>query len=54
MKGIRVIVEDLETGERDEKVVEPGDYLLTTVEPCHLAHVTTHANGTHVLTVKKR
>ena len=54
MKGLRVMVEDLETGEKDEKVIPPGEYILTTVEPCHLASSVAYANGTHVLTIKGR
>jgi hypothetical protein len=54
VKGIRVTVEDLETGEREEKVVPPGEYLLLTVEPCHLHYTSAFANGTHIITVKGR
>ncbi len=54
MKGIRVTVEDLETGERDEKVVRAGDYLLLTVDPCYVHYTSAFANGTHVVTIKGR
>lgn len=53
-KGIRVTVEDLETGEKETRDVPSGDYFLVTTEPAHIAHINTFANGTHVITVKGR
>ena len=53
MKGAKVTCEDLETGESETKVVEPGDYLFVTVEPCHIDGIQTYSTGTHVVTVKK-
>ena len=53
-KGIRITVEDLETGETQTQVVPPGDYALMTTEPAYVAHINTFANGTHVITVKGR
>lgn len=52
-QGVRVTVVDLDTGESDSKIVRPGDYVLTTVEPCYVASVQAHPTaGTHVITVK--
>lgn len=31
-----------------------GDYALICHEPCYLIHTTVHANGTHVVAIKKR
>lgn len=53
-RGIRVTVEDLETGEKQSRDVPPGDYFLATTEPAHVAHINTFANGTHVVTIKGR
>lgn len=51
MKGIRVTVTDLETGEEERRVIE-NDYILICAGNRVLAHTNVHANGTHVLTVK--
>jgi hypothetical protein len=53
-KGIRVTVEDLDTGEREEKTLPAGEYLVIATEPCHVAHTTAHGNGTHIVTIKGR
>ena len=53
MKGIRVAVTDLETGEV-ESVELWNDYFVVTAGSCHISHIQTHANGTHVLTIKGR
>ena len=53
-KGIRITVEDLETGETQTRDVPPGDYALLTTEPAHVAHINAFANGTHVVTIKGR
>lgn len=51
---LRVTVSDAETGEKlDEKVIV-NDYVLVCAGTAVLAHTQTHANGTHVLTVKGR
>jgi len=49
-----VTVVDEQTGQEETMTVADSDYLLTTTEPCYLAHVQAHANGTHVLTIKGR
>lgn len=51
-RGMRVTVEDLETGEKQERVIPPGEYVLVTTEPCWLSGAVAHKNGTVVLTVK--
>jgi hypothetical protein len=49
--SLRVTVEDMKTGEKGERIVPDGDYILVTSEPCYLDGVQTYAK-THVLTVK--
>lgn len=50
--GFRVTVEDLETGDKQAMIVHAGDYMLIPFAPCYLETTQTHANGTHVITVK--
>jgi len=50
---ICVTVEDLATGEK-EVVEVKDDYLILAAGSCHVEHVQTYANGTHILTVKGR
>jgi hypothetical protein len=52
--SITVVAIDNETGERAERTVEAGNYVLIVVEPCHLAGEQHHASGTSVLTLKGR
>ena len=52
--GIRVEVTDLKTGDRDSAVLPPGEYLVLTTEPCHIANTQAHGNGTHIITIKGR
>jgi len=53
VKGFKVTVEDLESGDKSAVVVAAGDYLLSTFEPCHLAGTQVFPKaGTHVLTIK--
>lgn len=51
-KGIRVTVEDLETGKIESRVVW-NDYFILTAGNCYLDGVQAYANGTHVLTLKR-
>lgn len=51
---LRVVVEDIETGETDETLVANGDYVIICAQPCYLDGLTAHANGTHQLTVRGR
>lgn len=51
--GFRVTVEDLETGEKQTKVVQAGDYMLIPFAPCYLAGAQQYpTTGTVVLTIK--
>lgn len=52
-KGIRVTVEDLETGESESKVIV-NDYIIVTAGTCYVDYQQAFANGTHQLTVKGR
>ena len=49
--ALRVTVEDIETGEKGERIVPEGDYILITSDPCYLDSTQTYAK-THVLTIK--
>jgi hypothetical protein len=49
--ALRVTVEDIESGQKDERVVQDGDYILVTAEPCYLDGLQAYTK-THVLTVK--
>lgn len=52
-KGIRVTVEDLETGVAESKVIGPGDFLFIPVAPCYLGSAQRYPKaGTTMLTVK--
>lgn len=52
---VRVTCVDEETGEEDTKVIQNGDYMLITVDPCFEAHIAVYpSTGTHVITVKGR
>lgn len=53
-RGLRVTVEDLDTGDTETADVPLDDYLILTTGKCELTHVQTYANGTHVLTVKNQ
>lgn len=50
--SLRVVVTDTETGHEQAAELPPGEYVLICADPCYRAHVTAHANGTHVITVK--
>ncbi len=52
-KGIRVTVEDLETGD-GESVVISDDYNLITAGSCYVDGIQVYGNGTHVITIKGR
>jgi hypothetical protein len=51
-RAFRITVEDLETGEKQAMELASGDYILIPFAPCYLETTQTHANGTHVITVK--
>jgi hypothetical protein len=50
--GIRVTVEDLETGETESKVVW-NDYVIVTAGDHYVDGIVRHANGTTQLTIKR-
>lgn len=52
--AIRITAEDIETGERGVREIAEGDYCLIPVEPLYLDGIQRHANGTIVLTLKRR
>lgn len=52
-EGTKVTAQDVATGE-NESIVIVNDYVCTTDGTCHVAHVQSFANGTHVLTIKGR
>lgn len=51
---IHVTCTDPETGEQGHAEVKPGGYLVVCAEPAYVAHEQVHANGTRVVTIKKR
>lgn len=51
--SLRVTVTD-ENGDIEEATIPDGDYLVVCSYPCHLFSTRTHANGTHVLTIRER
>jgi hypothetical protein len=50
-EGIKVTVEDLATGEKEEAVIW-DDYILVTAGSCEQSSVQVFGNGTHNITVK--
>jgi hypothetical protein len=50
--GFRVTVEDLETGEKQSRVVSEGDYMLIPFAPCYLHSAQRYGNGTVSVTLK--
>lgn len=53
MPGTRVTCEDLDTGESESAEIH-DDWLLICDGDRYLHHVNCHANGTVVLTIKRR
>lgn len=51
---VRVIAEDLATREDGVVYLAEGDYVLIPTEPLYLDSTVRHANGTVVLTLKRR
>jgi hypothetical protein len=51
-KGLKITLEDLETGEVVTREINGDDYFLVVLGRCSPYHVTAHANGTHVITIK--
>ena len=52
-EGTRVTAQDVATGDNDSIVIV-NDYVCITDGTCHIAHVQSFANGTHILTIKGR
>ena len=52
--GIRGVVTDLSAGETEEVIINPGQYVTIYAEPLYVAHEQRHANGTVVLTLRRR
>lgn len=51
---LMVTVLDTETGETGTAEVKPGGYLVVCAEPAYVYHEDVHANGTRIVTIKKR
>ncbi len=51
--SIEVTVRDTETGDSETATIT-NDYIVIVAGTCHVAGTQTHANGTHVLTIKGR
>ena len=51
-KGIRVTVDDLETGTKEVKEIT-DDYIIICTGRHYVSGTTIHSNGTHVIVVKK-
>ena len=49
--GTKVTAERLDNGETETRVIH-DDYNLITDGDCHVSHIATYANGTHVITIK--
>lgn len=53
--ALRVTVEDIETGDKDEAIVKDGDYIVIVSEPARVDGIQVYKSGqTHVITVKDR
>lgn len=53
MKGVRITVEDLETGETESTVLDDDNYVLITAGACRRTSVQAYPkSGTHVITIK--
>mgnify|MGYP001611056907 CR=1 FL=1 len=52
---LRIVVEDLETGEKEVQEMPKGEYFILTTSPCYVAHTNAYpSRGTFVITVKGR
>lgn len=51
---VRVTAEDLDTHENGDVYLAEGEYVLIPTEPLYLDSIVRHANGTVVLTLKRR
>jgi hypothetical protein len=52
-EGIKVTVEDLQTGERETNIIQ-DDYICVTAGDCYVSHTQIYPRtGTHQLTIKR-
>lgn len=51
--AVKVTVTDPDSGEVLEERVVEDDYVVITAGNRYVAHTQAHANGTHVLTIKR-
>ena len=52
--GLRIIVEDLKTGEKQQVTIPMGEYFFVTASPCYVDGIQSYKTGTHVVTIKGR
>lgn len=52
--AIEVTVRDTETGESETAFIPAGGYVVTCAEPAYVAAEQIHANGTRIVTVRRR
>lgn len=53
--SLRVTVEDIETGDKDEAIVKDGDYIILVKKPARVDGIQVYKSGqTHVITIKDR
>lgn len=53
MKGFKVTVEDLETGEVQTATIPMHEYMLIRTGDCHISHIEDYpTSGTVVLTIR--
>ncbi len=54
-RGLKITLEDLETGDIETVELPMGEYFLITTEPCHVSHTQMFGGGKTVqLTIKDR
>lgn len=54
-RGLKITVEDLETGDVESLEIPVGEYFILTTEPCHVSHTQVFGGGKTVqLTIKDR
>lgn len=52
--GIEVTARDIETGDVDSIIIEPGNFVCVCAEPMYVSHEARHANDTVTLTLRRR
>lgn len=54
-RGLKITVEDLETGDVETVEMPMGEYFILTTEPCHVSYQQVFGSGKTVqLTIKER